>query len=83
LAAGDTPTAAILVNVTAELVLFVRVNVCGTLVALTGCVTKSNGDGVTVTVGISDSLATNASDGGFRLPPVGRDEKTGILVEKV
>jgi hypothetical protein len=72
-----------LVNVTVALVLFVRVNVCGVLMAPTGCIPKSNGDGVTATVGISASFATNASEGGFRLPPVGREDRTGISVEKV
>jgi len=68
LAAGDTPAVAMLVNVTATFVLFVSVNICGLLVAPTGWAPKSNGEGVTTTVGISVSLATNAAE----TSPLGR-----------
>lgn len=80
---GDTPAVAILVNVTAALLLLVSVNVCGALVAPTGCVPKLKGDGETVTVGIGVNFATNAAEGGIKLPPVGRGVRTGISVENV
>jgi len=58
LAAGDTPVATMLEKVAVEAVLFVTTNGCATVVAPTGWIPKLNGDGATVRVGISDSLAT-------------------------
>ncbi len=58
LAAGDTPVTTILLNVTEELVLFVRVNACGGVGTPSCSIPKSNGVGATVRVGVSDNLAT-------------------------
>jgi hypothetical protein len=58
LAAGDTPVTTILLNVAVEAVLFVTRKGWGTLVVPTGWTPKLNGDGATVRVGISGSLAT-------------------------
>ncbi len=62
LAAGTNPVTAMPVKVMEEFVLFVRVNVCALLVTPTGCTPKSNGEGITTTLGISVSFATNAAE---------------------
>ena len=64
-------------------VLFVSVTVCGREVTPTGWTPKSRLEGVTANVGIKVSLATNASEGPLKVPPVESGEKTGKSVEKV
>ena len=58
LAAGDTPVTTILLNVTMEAVLFVTRKAWGILATPSCWIPKLNGEGVTVRLEISDSLAT-------------------------
>jgi hypothetical protein len=58
LAAGETPVVTMLEKVAAFAVLLVTVNCCGFVATPTGCVPKLKGEGATVSVGTSASLAT-------------------------
>jgi hypothetical protein len=77
------PLIVMLLKVTVTLLLFVIVTVCGVDATPTGCVPKLRLVGTTASVGISVSFATNASEGSFRLPPVGSEDTTGISAENV